>query len=151
MQKPTEQSMTNVKRHGRYFEETSTTCTVVRGTDIHCKLCTTGRVCDSDRAGCLNTRKSTTGMVLMRDAHCLKVSSTMELSCPGHWLRREIHACIFWHVVVRTDSSSGLAVGSRRGLGRLRYVQNSLLVGATASARGRPSVEEGVGRHGATR
>ena len=26
------------------FEETSTTCTVVRRTDIHCKRCTTGRV-----------------------------------------------------------------------------------------------------------
>ena len=30
-------------------------------------------------------------------------------------------------VVVRTDSSSGLAVGSRRGLGRLRHVQTQHL------------------------
>ena len=30
-------------------------------------------------------------------------------------------------VVVRTDSSSGLAVGSRRGLGRLRHVQTRYL------------------------
>ena len=44
MQKPTEQSMTNLKRLWTVFEETSTTCTVVRRTDIHCKRCTTGRV-----------------------------------------------------------------------------------------------------------
>ena len=30
-------------------------------------------------------------------------------------------------VVIRTDSSSGLAVGSRRGLGRLRHVQTRYL------------------------
>ena len=30
-------------------------------------------------------------------------------------------------VVVRTDSSSGLTVGSRRGLGRLRHVQTRYL------------------------
>ena len=33
----------------------------------------------------------------------------------------------FSYVVVRTDSSSGLAVGSRRGLGRLRHVQTRYL------------------------
>ena len=31
------------------------------------------------------------------------------------------------HVVIRTDSSSGLSVGSRRGLGRLRHVQTRYL------------------------
>ena len=75
MQKPTEQSMTNLKRLGRYlkkrprllqlFVEQASTANVVR-------LDVCG---DSDHAGCLKTLKSTTGMVLMRDAHCLKVSS----------------------------------------------------------------------------
>ena len=75
MQKPTEQSMTNLKRLGRYlkkrprlvqlFVEQTSTTNVVR-LDVYG---------DSDHAGCLKTRKSTTGMVLMRDAHCLKVSS----------------------------------------------------------------------------
>ena len=50
-------------------------------------------------------------------------------------------------VVVRTDSSSGLAVGSRRGFGRFRHVQTRYLVGAATSTRGRPSLEEGAGRH----
>ena len=67
--------MTNLKRLGRYFKirprlvqlfvEQTSTANVVR-LDVYG---------DSDHAGCLKTRKSTTGMVLMRDAHCLKVSS----------------------------------------------------------------------------
>ena len=75
MQKPTEQSMTIWKRLGRYlqkrprfeqlFFEQASTVGVVR-LDVYG---------DSDHAGCLKTRKSTTRMVLMRDAHDLKVSS----------------------------------------------------------------------------
>ena len=68
IQKPTEQSMTNLKRLGRYlkkrprlvqlFVEQTSTTNVVR-LDVYG---------DSDHAGCLKTRKSTTCMVLMRDA-----------------------------------------------------------------------------------
>ena len=100
---------------------------------------------DSDHAGCLKTRKSTTGMVLMRDAHCLKVSShtqsTISLSsgeseyygivkCAAIGLGARSMLSDFGmcaDVVVRTDSSSGMAVGSRRGLGRLRHVQTRYL------------------------
>ena len=111
MQMLTEQSMTNLKRLGRYlkkrprlvqlFIEQTSTANVVR-LDVYG---------DSDHARCLKTRRSTTGMVLMRNAHCLKVSShtqsTISLSsgevsimnCQmrSHWLWREIHACRFWH------------------------------------------------------
>ena len=48
----------------------------------------------------------------------------------SHWLRRATMLSDFGmcaDVVVRTDSSSGLAVGSRRGLGRLRHVQTRYL------------------------
>ena len=101
---------------------------------------------DSDHAGCLKTRKSTTGMVLlMRDAHCLKVSShtqsTISLSsgeseyygtvkCAAIGLGARSMLSDFGmcaDVVACTDSSSGLAVGSRRGLGRLRHVQTRYL------------------------
>ena len=145
MQKPTEQSMTNLKRLGRYlkkrprlvqlFVEQTSTTNVVR-LDVYG---------DSDHAGCLKTRKSTTGMALMRDAHCLKVSShtqtTISLSsgeseyygivkCAAIGLGARSMLAYFdmcVDVVVRTDSSSGLAVGSRRGLGRLRHVQTRYL------------------------
>ena len=70
---------------------------------------------DSDQAGCLKTRKSTTGMVLLRDAHCLKVSghtqSTVSLSngkSEYYGTVTDFGMCADF--VVRTDSSSGLAV-----------------------------------------
>ena len=145
MQNPTERSMTNLKRLGRYlkrrprlvqlFVEQTSAANVVR-------LDVCG---DSDHAGCLKTRKSTTGMVLMRDAHCLKVSShtqsTISLSsgeseyygivkCAAIGLGARSMLADFGvcaDVVIRTDSSSVLAVGSRRGLGRLRHVQTRYL------------------------
>ena len=117
------------------FEETSSTANVVR-------LEVYG---DSDHAGCLKTRRSTTGMVLMRSAHCLKVSShtqpaislsSGESECYGivkraaigsraRSMRADFGMCA--DVVVRTASSIGLAVGSRRRLGRLRHVQTRYL------------------------
>ena len=138
--------MTNLKRLGRYlkrrprlvqlFVEQTSAANVVR-LDVYG---------DSDHAGCLKTRKSTTGMVLMRDAHCLKVSShtqsTISLSsgeseyygivkCAAIGLGARSMLADFGvcaDVVIRTDdSSSGLAVGSRRGLDRLRQVQTRYL------------------------
>ena len=122
--------MTNLKSLGRYlkkhlrlvllFVEQTSTANVVR-LDVYG---------DSDHARCLKTRKSTTGMVLMRNTHCLKVSShtqsTISLSscesehsgivkCAaiglgGRSMLADFGMCA--DVVVRTDLSSGLAVGS---------------------------------------
>ena len=135
MQKPTEQTMTKRPRLVQLFVEQTSTTNVGR-LDVYG---------DSDRAGCLKTRKSTTGMVLMRDAHCLKVSShtqsTISLSsgeseyygtvkCAAIDLGARSMLSDFGmcaDVVVRTDSSSRLAVGSRRGLGRVRHVQTRYL------------------------
>ena len=73
-------------------------------------------------------------MVLMRDAHCLKVSSHTQSSISLSGGESEYYGIVKCaaiglgarsmlsdfgmcaDVVVRTDSSSGLAVGSRRGL-----------------------------------
>ena len=119
--------MTNLKRLERYlkkrprlvqlFVEQASTANFVR-------LDVCG---DSDHAGSLKTRKCTTGMVLMRDAHCLKVSShtqsTISLSS-GESEHYGIVKCatigfgvramlsdfgMCADVVFRTDSSSGLA------------------------------------------
>ena len=85
--------MTNLKRLGRYlkkyprfvqlFVEQASTTNVVR-------LVVYG---DIDHAGCLKTRKSTTGMVLMRDAHCLKVSSHTQLTISLSSGESEYHLC----------------------------------------------------------
>ena len=138
MQKSTEQSVTNLKRLGRYlkkrprpvqlFVEQASTTNVVR-LDVYG---------DSDHAGCLKTRKSTTGMVLMhivskcqvtrnQPSHSVVVKvSIMGLSdaqplAYARSMLSDFGMCA--DVVIRTDSPSGLAVGSRRGLGRLRHVQ----------------------------
>ena len=100
---------------------------------------------DSDHAGCLKTRESTTGRVLMRSAHCLKVSSHTQpaislssgesecfgiVKCAAIGLRARSMLADFGmcaDVVVRTDLWIGLGVGSRRGLGRFRHVQTRYL------------------------
>ena len=92
------------------------------------------------REGCLKTRKSTTGMEMMHNAHCLKVSSHTQLTISlssGESEYCGIVKCAAIgsgarsvladfgtsaDVVVHTNSSSGLAVGSRRILCRLRHV-----------------------------
>ena len=104
-------------------------------------------------------------MVMMRDAHCLKVSSHTQshislssgeseyygiVKCAAIGLgARSMHSdfgmCA--DVVVRTDSSSGLAVGSRRGFGSPPACADSLFMGTATSAAGRPSLEEGTERH----
>ena len=145
MQKPTEQSMTNLKCLRRYLkkrpqlEQLSVEHTFTRNVvwlDVHG---------DCDHAGGLKTRKSTTSRVLMRDAHCLKMSkhtqSTISLSkseseyygivkcvtigSGARSMLSDFGLCA--DVVVRTDSSSGLSVGSRQKLDRLRHVQTRFL------------------------
>ena len=132
---------TNLKRLGRslkkrprlvqLFVEKASTINVVR-LDVYG---------DSDHSGCLKTRENTTNMVLMRDAHCLKVISHTQSTISRRSGENEYYGIVKCAAiglsarsmlsdfgmcadfVVRTDSSSGLAVGSRRGLGRLQHVQ----------------------------
>ena len=165
MQQPTERSMTNLKRLGRYLKERSRlvqlfveqTCS---GNDV--RLDVYG---DSDHTGCLKTHESTTGVVMMRDAHCLKVSShkqsTISLSIGESEYYGIVDCAAFGSgarsmladfgmcadVVVRTDSSSGLAVSSRRGLGRLWHVHTRYLWVQQRVQQGDSSLEEGAGRH----
>ena len=115
--------------------------------------------------GVSKARKSTTGMALMRDAHCFKVpghtQSTISLTggeseyygfvkCAvigsgARSMLADFGMCA--DTVVRIDSSSGLVVGSRRGLSRLRQLQTLHLWAAAANTGRRPSLEEGAGRH----
>ena len=145
MQKPTEQSMTNLKRLGLYLKKRPRLAQLFIEQTSIANVVRLNVYGVSDHAGCLKTHTSTTGMVLMRNAHCLKVSShtqsTISLSsgesecygivkCAAIGLGARSMLADFGmsaDVVVRTDSSCGLAVGSRRGLGRLRHVQTRYL------------------------
>ena len=120
---------------------------------------------DTDR-GCLETRKSTTSMVLMRAMHIVSKYQVIRNQPTISLSRSESECCgivqcatiglgsrsmladfgMGADLVVRTDSSSGLAVGSRRGLGRLRHVQTRFLWVQQRVQEDLP-LEEGAGRH----
>lgn len=100
---------------------------------------------DSDHAGCVKTRKSTTGIVLCAGQHVLKTSSTLQSTISLSSGESEYYAIIKaaaaimgvrelyreWTVTVTcsvlSDSSAARGMTSRRGLGRTRHVQTRYL------------------------
>ena len=100
---------------------------------------------DSDHAGCLFTRKSTSGLVCMAGKHCLKTSSTVQSTITLSSGESEFYSIVKaasaglglralyaeWHiavsVVVKSDSSAARGMCSRRGLGKTRHVQTRYL------------------------
>ena len=101
--------------------------------------------CDSDHAGCLLTRRSTTGLVITIGRHTIKTTSnlqsTIALSSGESEFYALVRACAFglsvqalyrdWglemDLVVASDSSAARGTASRRGLGKLRHVQTRYL------------------------
>ena len=100
---------------------------------------------DSDWAGCLATRRSTTGLIAMLGDHCIKHASLLQsqiglssgeaefyalcrgaatgLGLVSYLKDLGIHAMLRCH----SDSSAARAVASRRGLGKLRHVHTRFL------------------------
>ena len=127
MQKPTEQLMTNVNRLGRYLKkrprlvqllvEQTSTANVVR-LDVYG---------DSDHAGGLKVSSHTQSTVSLRcgESEYYGIVKCAAIGFGARSMLADFGMCA--DVVIRTDSSSGLSVGSRRGLGRLRHVQTRYL------------------------
>ena len=102
---------------------------------------------DSDHAGDLVTRRSTTGMVCMFGEHCVKTQSSLQSTVSLSSGESEYYAAVQgaavglgvraplddWRVPVRvtiviaTDSTAALGFASRRGLGKLRHVSTRYL------------------------
>eukprot|EP00971_Amphidinium_carterae_P220004 4367367-Amphidinium_carterae.2 len=102
---------------------------------------------DSDYAGDVYTRRSTTGQVVMHGKHCIKSSSTVQEPIGLSSGESEFYACVKgaatllglralaedWHLNVglklriRTDSSAAKGFTTRRGLGRMRHVSTRYL------------------------
>ena len=100
---------------------------------------------DSDWAGCLTSRRSTSGLVAMIGGHCIKHASLLQTQiglssgeaefyalCRGaatglgliaYLADLGIEAMLRCH----SDSSAARAVASRRGLGKLRHVHTRFL------------------------
>ena len=102
---------------------------------------------DSDYAGDVVTRKSTSGMVVMFGRHCLKTSSTVQAPIGLSSGEAEYYACVKggatllgmralmedWGLTtngvlkLKTDSSAAKGFASRRGLGKQRHVSTRYL------------------------
>ncbi|CAE7372762.1 GIP, partial [Symbiodinium sp. CCMP2592] len=101
--------------------------------------------CDSDHAGCLITRRSTTGLVTMLGFHCVKHSSNVQSTISLSSGESEFYAIVRagsiglslqamledWGLKVglriRSDSSAARGTTQRQGLGQARHVQTRYL------------------------
>ena len=145
MKEPTEQNMGDLKRLARYlklrprvvqyFEEQSYTNQLT----IYV---------DSDHAGCLRTRKSTTGLVVQYGSHTLRTQSVTQSNIALSSGESEFGALVKGSAVgiglqsmaadlgikvknlrvrVGSDSSAARAIASRRGLGPTRHIATRFL------------------------
>ena len=142
MKAPTSYSWGRLKRLGRYLLGKPRVCQVFRPQRMFSEI----RVfCDSDHAGDLATRKSTTGLVVMLGDHNLKCSSTLQSTISLSSGESEYYALVKaaqtglgvsallteWKIPVKlvllSDSSAASGMISRKGLGRTRHVQTRYL------------------------
>ena len=100
---------------------------------------------DSDWAGCVKTRKSTSGGVIMWGSHALKTYSRQQRTIALSSAEAELYAlvaasaeglglCAYGRDLgielkprVYTDASAALGIAQRRGIGKLRHVQTQSL------------------------
>lgn len=142
MQAPSEYAWSKLKRLGRYLLGKMR---VVQYFYPQAEFRTPRVYTDSDHAGCLKTRKSTTGIVLCTGRHCLKHSSNLQSTVSLSSGESEFYAMVKaaavglgaqamfadWglkvDVRVLSDSSAARGICSRRGLGKTRHVQTRYL------------------------
>ena len=142
MKSPTEADFKDLKRLGRYLIGKPR---VVNLFESQRESKVIKVFCDSDHAGCLLTRRSTTGLVITVGRHTIKTTSnlqsTIALSSGESEFYVLIKACAFglsvqalyidrgleMDLVVASDSSAARGTASRRGLGKLRHVQTRYL------------------------
>ena len=101
---------------------------------------------DSDHAGCLRTRRSTSSCMIMRGGHLIRSSSTTQKQQGLSSAESEFLAIVkgsslilgatnmardlgrwFEAPQVESDSSAGKAVANRKGVGQIRHLHTPLL------------------------
>ncbi|CAK0894978.1 unnamed protein product, partial [Prorocentrum cordatum] len=136
MAAPREGHLTELKRLVRYLRGAPYEKLIYKAQehgDIECYV-------DSDWAGSLKDRRSTSGMLLFRGSHLLRSSSTLQSITALSSAEAEYYAATkgaayalgtrsYFRdlgrelgVTVHTDSSSGRSFASRRGLGKMRHI-----------------------------
>ena len=142
MSAPRERDWKKLKRLGRYLIGKERSVTVMRRQNPVSKIDTW---VDTDYAGCRDTRKSTSGGVIMVGSHLIKGwSSTQSVialssgeaeyygmvkgSSTSIGLRNIMSDLgVKAAVRVRTDSSAALGVAKRRGIGQIRRIEMNQL------------------------
>jgi len=142
MSKPTDENVSDLKRLARYLA-----CRPRAGWkfDEQRDLSKVTSTVDSDFAGDIKNRKSTTGQILRLGKHVVKTSSNLQSTVSLSSGESEYYGMVKgaasalglqalladWGIeatiTLESDSSAARAFASRRGLGRLRHVQTRYL------------------------
>ena len=142
MSKPVEQDFALLKHAARYLRTKPRAVVWYKWQDQTCHV---DGYTDSDWAGCRKTRKSTTGGVLMQGGHWLKAYSKTQPNIALSSGEAELYAivkasaevlgiCSMWKDLgthtkgrVWADASAALGIVGRKGLGKVRHLDTSVL------------------------
>ena len=142
MKEPTQSDWLDLKRMGRYLKGKPRVVIKFKPQKYFKDITV---YTDSDHAGCLKTRRSTSGTIVMLGNHCVKGSSAMQSTIALSSGESEYYGIVKaaaiglqmralladwgYETAVRilTDSTAALGTCSRRGLGKLRHVQTRYL------------------------
>jgi len=151
MAKPQECHVSALKRLGRYLKQHPRAAFKFKFQTMPKTI----RVfCDSNYAGCLKTRKSTQGGIIMHGMHCIKSWSTTQAIIALSSAEAEYYGIVkaasqglgikslcrdFERVVdleVHTDASAARSIANRHGLGKVRHIDTHYLWVQQRVARG---------------
>ena len=139
---PTEENWMCLKRFARYIRDHPRS---IMRYDYQRQPRTLTTYSDSDFAGCLATRKSTSGGVIMHGDHLLKGWSTTQSRIALSSEEAEYYVVVMsasqslgarsmlrdmgfdLPIEIHTDSSAALGIASRTGLGKVRHLDVNLL------------------------
>ena len=142
MQCPTSESWEALKRLGRYLLGTPR---LVQRMERQPPQTSCVAYSDSDHAGCLRTRRSTSGTVLMHGKHMIKMLSTTQIpialsSAESEWYAgvRSASALLGFSALaadlgrnlkprLALDATAAKGIAARRGVGKIRHLETQTL------------------------
>ena len=162
MARPTTAAMTQLKRIGRYLLHAPRSVQVFRR-QMFCN--TLDIYVDSNHAGCLRTRRSTTGTAMMRGTHTLRTSSSTQsvvtlssgeseflalvkgssIGLGARAMCADMGVDLRVHVRLHTDSTAAKGIVTRKGVGKVRHLHTPLLWVQDKVANGDLSVHKTPG------
>ena len=145
MSKPTVAAMEIMKRLGRYLKLRPRAVQVfeMQPCPENITVCT-----DSDHAGCVISRRSTTGTAIYHGQHLLKASANTQTVISVSSGESEFYAIVRGvsaglgcqsmardfsqtkGLVIKTDATAGKGMSQRLGAGKLRHLQTAVSLGS---------------------